>query len=113
MPSWTDRIQYHSLPDRSGELLPEPLDPDHPDTSLHNYHAVNDGLDCSDHSPIFATFSLQICAEEVDAGIAEAVEGMQAGLGCVCAGATACAFAVSSICTRPPPRSPAATASRT
>ena len=41
IPSWTDRIQYHSLADRSGELLPEPFDPDHPDTSPHNYHAVS------------------------------------------------------------------------
>lgn len=32
VPSWTDRVQYHSLPDRAGELLPEPLDPDNPDT---------------------------------------------------------------------------------
>ena len=59
VPSWTDRIQYHSLADRSGELLPELLDPSAPETSAHNYHAVNDGLDTSDHSPVFATFTLQ------------------------------------------------------
>jgi hypothetical protein len=40
IPSWTDRIQYHSLADRSGELAPEPYDPDDPDNSPHNYHAV-------------------------------------------------------------------------
>lgn len=62
VPSWTDRIQYHSLADRSGELLPELLDPSAPETSAHNYHAVNDGLDTSDHSPVFATFTLQVRA---------------------------------------------------
>lgn len=70
VPSWTDRIQYHSLPDRWGELLPEPLqDPSLPSTaaSLHNYRAVNDGLDCSDHSPVFATFTLEIVADDEEA----------------------------------------------
>jgi hypothetical protein len=81
IPSWTDRIQYHSLPDRSGELMPEPLDPDHPESSLHNYQSVNDGLDTSDHSPIFATFSLQICCEEIDESVAEIIEGMQSQMG--------------------------------
>lgn len=41
VPSWTDRIQYHSLADRAGELMPEPFDPDDPDNSPHNYHAVS------------------------------------------------------------------------
>ena len=36
VPSWTDRIQYHSLADRWGELLPEALDPTRPDASPHN-----------------------------------------------------------------------------
>jgi hypothetical protein len=71
VPSWTDRIQYHSLADRWGELLPEALDPARPDASPHNYHAVNDGLDTSDHAPIYATFSLQIAAEEVAGGVGE------------------------------------------
>jgi hypothetical protein len=82
VPSWTDRIQYHSLAgkrvcvqgactasspvpvfataDRSGELAPELLDPSSPETSPHNYRAVNDGLDGSDHSPVYATFVLQV-----------------------------------------------------
>jgi hypothetical protein len=81
VPSWTDRIQYHSLPDKWGELLPEPLDPTHPDTSIHNYHAVNDALDGSDHSAIFATFGLQICAEEVDEKLEAYVEAAQAQVG--------------------------------
>lgn len=85
VPAWTDRIQYHSLPDRWGELLPEPLDPKRPDSSIHNYHAVHDseceGLDTSDHSPVYATFSLQICAEEVDEGLAAYVEQQQAMMG--------------------------------
>lgn len=66
VPSWTDRIQFHSLPSRSGSLAPELLDPAHPDTSPHNYHAVNDGMDISDHSPIFATFQLDIKINELD-----------------------------------------------
>jgi len=65
IPSWTDRIQYHSLPDRWGELLPESLDPSRPSASPHNYHVVNDSLDSSDHAPVFCTFSLQISAEEL------------------------------------------------
>lgn len=71
VPSWTDRIQYRSLADRWGELLPEALDPTRPDASPHNYHAVNDGLDTSDHAPIYCTFSLQIAAEEVAGGVGE------------------------------------------
>ena len=66
VPSWTDRIQFHSLPSRTGSLAPELLDPAHPDTSPHNYHAVNDGMDISDHSPIFATFQLDIKINELD-----------------------------------------------
>ncbi len=65
VPSWTDRIQYRSLPDRWGELLPESLDPSRPSASPHNYHAVNVGLDTSDHAAIYCTFSLQISAEEI------------------------------------------------
>ena len=84
VPSWTDRIQYHSLPDRWGELLPESLDASRPDASPHNYHAINDALDTSDHSPIFATFSLQISTEETSEGadalaLARYVEAMSGG----------------------------------
>ena len=80
--SHTHTCYPHSprLPRSSGELLPEPLDPDHPDTSPHNYHAVNDILDCSDHSPVFATFSLSIVAEGPWGGadvVAAAVEAAQ------------------------------------
>jgi hypothetical protein len=82
VPAWTDRIQYHSLADRWGELLPEALDPSRPDASIHNYHAVNDAaLDTSDHSPIFATFGLQICADEMDEGLEAFVEQQQAQVG--------------------------------
>jgi hypothetical protein len=42
--------------------MPELLDPSSPETSCHNYRAVNDGLDISDHSPVFATFTLQVRA---------------------------------------------------
>ena len=73
VPSWTDRIQYHSLPDKWGELMPESVDKDrkiHDQARgappIHNYHAVNDALTSSDHSPVFATFKLQIVADEVD-----------------------------------------------
>jgi hypothetical protein len=44
--------------------MPELIDPSHPDTSAHNYQAVNDLLDCSDHSPIFSTFTLAVAIEE-------------------------------------------------
>jgi len=81
VPAWTDRIQYHSLPDRWGELMPEALDPLHPDTSIHNYHAVNDAFDTSDHSAIYATFGLQICAEEMDESVEAYVEAAQAQVG--------------------------------
>jgi hypothetical protein len=62
VPSWTDRIQYHSLASRTGQLLPELLDPSRPETSAHNYCAVTDapGLDISDHSPVYATFTLAV-----------------------------------------------------
>ena len=66
IPSWTDRIQYHSLPSRMGTLAPELLDPSAPDTSPHNYHAVNDGMDISDHSPVFATFQLDVTIQDID-----------------------------------------------
>jgi hypothetical protein len=81
IPSWTDRIQYHSLTDRSGTLLPELLDPNHPDTSAHNYAPVNEGLDCSDHSPVYATWTLQISVEEVDESVVQFVRGAQDILG--------------------------------
>ena len=83
VPSWTDRVQYHSLPSRSGDLLPELLDPAHPESSPHNYHAVNDGagLDVSDHSPVFATFTLAISAEETDDADAAVLEAAQGRLG--------------------------------
>ena len=72
VPSWTDRIQYHSLPDRWGELLPESLDATRPEASPHNYQAVNDALDTSDHAPVYATFSLQISTDEVSEGVDDA-----------------------------------------
>lgn len=81
VPAWTDRVLYHSLPDRWGELLPESLDPSNPDKSLHNYHAVNDALDVSDHSPVFSTYSLQICADDVDEGLQDMIEAQQAVMG--------------------------------
>lgn len=61
VPSWTDRIQYHSLISTLGQLVPELLHPEDPDNSPHNYQAVHaPGLDVSDHAPVFATFQLNI-----------------------------------------------------
>lgn len=86
IPSWTDRIQYHSLPDKAGQLLPEPLDPARPEGGAHNYSSVNDGAGCadiSDHSPVYATFTLAVAADagEVDEGLAAEVERMQQAMG--------------------------------
>jgi hypothetical protein len=63
VPSWTDRILYHTLPSKRSRLVPEPLDPTNPETSPHNYQAVNQSMDISDHSPVFCTFSLMIAAD--------------------------------------------------
>jgi len=90
VPSWTDRIQYHSLPDKWGELMPECLDKSREmldqargEPPIHNYHSVNDTLDTSDHSPVFCTFTLQIVVDEVDhdAEVDEKVSALQAGTG--------------------------------
>lgn len=84
VPSWTDRIQYHSIPDKWGELLPDSLDPSAPDTSPHNYQAVNDQLLTSDHSAIYCTWNLQISADIDNAerkGLREFVQAQQAAIG--------------------------------
>lgn len=79
VPGWCDRIQYHSIRSRAGQLVPELLDDDGlgaveagsdggPATAagaMHNYHSVNTELDGSDHSPVFCTWSLEIEADDV------------------------------------------------
>ena len=61
VPGWPDRILYHSLPSRAGELVPEPMD----DGSYDNYHAVEAPLDFTEHSPVFCTFDLEIDADDI------------------------------------------------
>lgn len=43
IPSFTDRVLYHSLPDRLGELFPVLEDENEPASSPHLYRSVNDG----------------------------------------------------------------------
>ena len=50
VPSWCDRILYHSLRDLDTLLTPEKVSVD--GALAHNYEAVNEVLLCSDHSPI-------------------------------------------------------------
>lgn len=75
VPSWTDRIQYHSQPEKTGQLAPEPADPAKPN-GPHNYKAINDGMDSSDHSPVFATFTVAVTADSlIDERLTEEVRG--------------------------------------
>lgn len=62
VPGWCDRILIHSLLVSDSKLMPEKvLSPfDEPQTWIDNYRSVNDGdgMDVSDHSPVYATFTL-------------------------------------------------------
>lgn len=62
VPGWCDRILIHSLLVGDSKLLPEKvLHPYEQDQVwIDNYRSVNegDGMDVSDHSPVFATFTL-------------------------------------------------------
>ncbi|RLN26964.1 hypothetical protein BBJ28_00015843 [Nothophytophthora sp. Chile5] len=68
VPGWCDRILVHSLLVSDSKLLPEKVrDPTaisgsegQPPQLIDNYRSVNhgDGMDVSDHSPVFATFVL-------------------------------------------------------
>lgn len=60
LPSWTDRIQYHSLEGRMGELEAEKLDPMDPESPA-NYRTVDSALGISDHAPVLCTWNLQVC----------------------------------------------------
>ncbi|MFN3504363.1 MAG: hypothetical protein ACK4ZJ_19130, partial [Allorhizobium sp.] len=71
IPGWCDRVQVHSMPSRAHQLTAEAYQPREGDVeevytpeTAHNYRSVNDGLDLSDHSPVWATFELR------DAGLA-------------------------------------------
>lgn len=82
VPSWTDRIQYHSLRSTYGRLLPESTDPDQ-EGAPQNYRPVNDGMDISDHSPVFATWRLRIKLDACDDdAVAEAAAARQRIRGC-------------------------------
>lgn len=64
LPGWCDRVQVHSLPDCRSLLVPEPYAPrkgsaDPPaDIPCHNYRSVNNGMDVSDHSPVYTVLRL-------------------------------------------------------
>lgn len=77
VPAWTDRILYHSLTSREGELRPEAQDPDDED-SPHNYMPVNAGLDHSEHSPVACTFVLEIDADDIPTAAGNALEEEEA-----------------------------------
>jgi hypothetical protein len=62
VPGWCDRILIHSLLVGDSKLMPEKvLSPFEDQASwIDNYRSVNEGegMDVSDHSPVFATFTL-------------------------------------------------------
>ncbi|KAI9922571.1 hypothetical protein PsorP6_000897 [Peronosclerospora sorghi] len=73
VPGWCDRILIHSLLVSDSKLLPEKVpDPTSETASprwIDNYRSVNegDGMDVSDHSPVFGTFVLGFPRGETDA----------------------------------------------
>ncbi|KAF1334066.1 hypothetical protein FI667_g1804, partial [Globisporangium splendens] len=62
VPGWCDRILVHSLLVSDSKLMPEKVESPFDDqrTWIDNYRSVNhgNGMDVSDHSPVFATFVL-------------------------------------------------------
>ncbi|RLN54859.1 hypothetical protein BBJ29_002480 [Phytophthora kernoviae] len=73
VPGWCDRILIHSLLVSDSKLIPEKiLDPTSKEQSpllIDNYRSVNhgDGMDVSDHSPVFGTFVLSFPQQDTDA----------------------------------------------
>lgn len=98
VPSWPDRILYHSLPSRDGELVPEPMIGGAHD----NYHAVESPLDFCEHSPVFCTFDLEIDADDIPtaaggAAVSAAVAAASGRGGAAAAAAAAAADATSTL----------------
>uniref|UniRef100_A0AAV1U111 Inositol polyphosphate-related phosphatase domain-containing protein n=1 Tax=Peronospora matthiolae TaxID=2874970 RepID=A0AAV1U111_9STRA len=73
VPGWCDRILIHSLLVSDSKLIPEKVpDPTSTESSLRfidNYRSVNhgDGMDVSDHSPVYGTFVLGFPRPDKDA----------------------------------------------
>eukprot|EP00742_Colponemidia_sp_Colp-10_P004786 GILJ01005106.1.p1 GENE.GILJ01005106.1~~GILJ01005106.1.p1 ORF type:complete len:859 (-),score=93.67 GILJ01005106.1:299-2875(-) len=67
IPGWCDRIIYRSSTDLEGYLTPEPAVSTvngavNGDSSTEHdvYSSINDGLVCSDHSPVYGAFVLKV-----------------------------------------------------
>ncbi|KAG7400175.1 hypothetical protein PHYBOEH_006714 [Phytophthora boehmeriae] len=73
VPGWCDRILIHSLLVSDSKLIPEkvpdPTSKDQLPPLIDNYRSVNhgDGMDVSDHSPVFGTFVLSFPQQDTDA----------------------------------------------
>ncbi|KAH7492505.1 hypothetical protein PRIC1_002042 [Phytophthora ramorum] len=72
VPGWCDRILIHSLLVSDSKLIPEKVqDPTSKELSprlIDNYRSVNhgDGMDVSDHSPVYGTFVLSFPQQNSD-----------------------------------------------
>ncbi|KAG7383596.1 hypothetical protein PHYPSEUDO_003522 [Phytophthora pseudosyringae] len=72
VPGWCDRILIHSLLVSDSKLIPEKVpDPTSREVSprlIDNYRSVNhgDGMDVSDHSPVYGTFILSFPQQDSD-----------------------------------------------
>jgi hypothetical protein len=72
VPGWCDRILIHSLLVSDSKLIPEkvadPASQEQPPRLIDNYRSVNhgDGMDVSDHSPVYGTFVLSFPQQDSD-----------------------------------------------
>ncbi|EEY53262.1 uncharacterized protein PITG_06903 [Phytophthora infestans T30-4] len=69
VPGWCDRILIHSLLVSDSKLIPEKVpDPTSQERLIDNYRSVNhgDGMDVSDHSPVYGTFVLSFPQQNSD-----------------------------------------------
>ncbi|KAG4060355.1 hypothetical protein PC123_g4730 [Phytophthora cactorum] len=69
VPGWCDRILVHSLLVSDSKLIPEKVpDPKKQERLIDNYRSVNhgDGMDVSDHSPVYGTFVLSFPQQNSD-----------------------------------------------
>ncbi|KAL0584348.1 hypothetical protein ABG067_005849 [Albugo candida] len=66
IPGWCDRILSHSLLVSESKLMPEKVLIEKGSVPVDNYRSVNDGegMDVSDHSPVYATFILSFPREK-------------------------------------------------
>nr|CCA25413.1 conserved hypothetical protein [Albugo laibachii Nc14] len=66
VPGWCDRILSHSLLVSESKLMPEKVSIEQGNTPIDNYRSVNhgEGMDVSDHSPVYATFVLSFPHEK-------------------------------------------------